>query len=177
MDRNRSHVIGSVTYGSHLLPYYDFKSPLMHSLGESIALFYGHYPLTGGYSASARLDSGLGRNDGKEPHRQSYDRRTHRISTHPSECRRPVITVFQTNPPTLGLSFQSDSSSMTFPFLDCFLPLDGRFHGSMRFIPNEFVHAIFLGESCYDVIPVLPYSFDQIGCDTDIECPVATAGK
>ena len=47
----------------------------------------------------------------------------------------------------------------------------------MRFIPNEFVDTIFLGESCYDVILMLPYSFDEIGCDTDIERPIATAGK
>jgi len=45
----------------------------------------------------------------------------------------------------------------------------------MRFIPHEFVHTIFLGESGHDVVPVLPYSFDEIGCDTDIECPVPTA--
>ena len=45
----------------------------------------------------------------------------------------------------------------------------------MRFIPYEFVHTILFGEPSYDMIPVLPYSFDEIGCDADIERPVAAA--
>jgi hypothetical protein len=60
----------------------------------------------------------------------------------------------------------------SFPFLQPLLPLNSRLHALMQFVPNQMVDTIAFGKPFYHIIPVLPYPFDEIRSDADIESTV-----
>ena len=61
--------------------------------------------------------------------------------------------------------------------LIAFSPGDGAFHCGVKFVPDELMDAVLLGETLYEVVFVLPDSLDEVGGDAGVEGAVAFAGE
>ena len=62
------------------------------------------------------------------------------------------------------------------PVLDGLFPLNGRLHGGVQLIPNQGVHAVFIGETFDNVIFVLPNALQEIRGHACIQGSIAFAG-
>ena len=78
----------------------------------------------------------------------------------------------QVAPSGVGVLYQSKLPS-AMPPLDGFLTPDGGFHCFVRFVPDQSVDAIFLGEAFHKVVLVLPNALNNIRSHADIEGAVS----
>lgn len=79
--------------------------------------------------------------------------------------------------PTGIFFFDEPNFPRTFPFLDLLLARNCTFHLLVGFKPDESMHTVFFRKPISNVIFMLPHSYGQITCHTDVERAIDLTGE